>query len=128
MSKSCFSHFSLTPSLFFYNLQHVSSTNRLHLSSLRFPSDVVVAAVKNISIERKIGRNLGVMSPVSVDMSPASAASSKPWLEPAVTEKVRVVANIFISFIGAGVLGLPYAFKEAGLMEGKIIFLCSLKN
>lgn len=32
----------------------------------------------------------------------------------------RVVANIFISFIGAGVLGLPYAFKEAGLMEGEI--------
>ena len=60
------------------------------------------------------------MSPVSVDMSPASAASSKPWLEPAVTEKVRVVANIFISFIGAGVLGLPYAFKEAGLMEGMV--------
>lgn len=32
-----------------------------------------------------------------------------------------MVANIFISFIGAGVLGLPYAFKEAGLMEGTLI-------
>ena len=26
--------------------------------------------------------------------------------------------NIFISFIGAGILGLPYAFKKAGLFEG----------
>ncbi len=34
---------------------------------------------------------------------------------------VRLVSNIFISFIGAGVLGLPYAFKEAGLLEGAIV-------
>jgi len=25
---------------------------------------------------------------------------------------IKVFGNIFISFIGAGVLGLPYAFKE----------------
>ena len=36
---------------------------------------------------------------------------------------VRIVANIFISFIGAGVLGLPYAFKVAGLPEGTIIMV-----
>ncbi|XP_074650041.1 uncharacterized protein LOC141905165 [Tubulanus polymorphus] len=34
---------------------------------------------------------------------------------------VKIFANIFISFIGAGVLGLPYAFKEAGLLEGIIV-------
>ena len=28
------------------------------------------------------------------------------------TDPVKIVANIFISFIGAGVLGLPYAFKR----------------
>jgi len=43
----------------------------------------------------------------------------------------RVVANIFISFIGAGVLGLPYAFKQAGLLEGVLVMLivafCSVK-
>jgi len=27
----------------------------------------------------------------------------------------KVFGNIFISFIGAGVLGLPYAFKEVSL-------------
>jgi len=31
----------------------------------------------------------------------------------------RIIANIFISFIGAGVLGLPYAFKVAGMLEVK---------
>ena len=44
---------------------------------------------------------------------------------------IRVVANIFISFIGAGVLGLPYAFKQAGLFEGLLIMTlvayCSVK-
>ena len=26
--------------------------------------------------------------------------------------RIKIFANIFISFIGAGILGLPYAFKE----------------
>ena len=26
--------------------------------------------------------------------------------------KIKIFGNIFISFIGAGILGLPYAFKE----------------
>ncbi|XP_013395814.1 amino acid transporter AVT3B isoform X1 [Lingula anatina] len=34
---------------------------------------------------------------------------------------VKIFANIFISFIGAGVLGLPFAFKEAGIIEGTVI-------
>ena len=34
---------------------------------------------------------------------------------------VRIVANIFIAFLGAGMLGLPYAFKEAGFIEGFLI-------
>jgi len=38
-------------------------------------------------------------------------------------DPVKIVANIFISFIGAGVLGLPYAFKRAGLMEGVIVMV-----
>ncbi|XP_065886219.1 uncharacterized protein [Dysidea avara] len=33
----------------------------------------------------------------------------------------KIFANIFISFIGAGILGLPFAFKEAGLYEGIIV-------
>ena len=36
---------------------------------------------------------------------------------------VKIFGNIFISFIGAGVLGLPYAFKEAGVLEGCLV-LC----
>ncbi|XP_072040988.1 uncharacterized protein [Amphiura filiformis] len=36
---------------------------------------------------------------------------------------VKIFANIFISFVGAGVLGLPFAFKEAGILEGTIIMV-----
>lgn len=35
----------------------------------------------------------------------------------------KVFANIFISFVGAGVLGLPFAFKEVGTLLG--VLLCS---
>lgn len=36
---------------------------------------------------------------------------------------MKIFGNIFISFIGAGVLGLPYAFKEAGVLEGSLILV-----
>ncbi|XP_071504663.1 uncharacterized protein [Diadema antillarum] len=39
------------------------------------------------------------------------------------TNPVKIFANIFISFVGAGVLGLPFAFKEAGILEGVLIML-----
>lgn len=29
-----------------------------------------------------------------------------------ITSPAKIIANVFISFIGAGLLGLPYAFKE----------------
>ncbi|XP_059150085.1 uncharacterized protein LOC131936955 isoform X1 [Physella acuta] len=35
----------------------------------------------------------------------------------------KICANIFIAFVGAGVLGLPYAFKEAGILEGVFIII-----
>ncbi|XP_065347558.1 uncharacterized protein LOC135944493 isoform X1 [Cloeon dipterum] len=39
------------------------------------------------------------------------------------TSPVKILANIFISFIGAGILGLPYAFKEAGIIEGIVVMV-----
>ncbi|XP_068219838.1 uncharacterized protein [Palaemon carinicauda] len=38
-----------------------------------------------------------------------------------ITSPTKIVANIFVSFIGAGMLGLPFAFKESGIMEGALI-------
>ena len=39
----------------------------------------------------------------------------------------KVFGNIFISFIGAGVLGLPYAFKEVGAFQsGCVVLLCCI--
>ena len=35
---------------------------------------------------------------------------------PGTGNPIKIMANIFISFIGAGVLGLPYAFKEVCLL------------
>ncbi|KAF4518691.1 hypothetical protein B566_EDAN002727 [Ephemera danica] len=39
------------------------------------------------------------------------------------TSPIKILANIFISFIGAGILGLPYAFKEAGVIEGFVVMI-----
>jgi len=39
------------------------------------------------------------------------------------SDPVKIFSNIFISFIGAGVLGLPYAFKRAGILEGIIVMI-----
>jgi solute carrier family 36 (proton-coupled amino acid transporter) len=36
----------------------------------------------------------------------------------------KTLANIFISFIGAGILGLPYAFMRAGLVLGTLFMIC----
>lgn len=34
---------------------------------------------------------------------------------------LKITSSIFISFIGSGVLGLPYAFKRSGVIEGALI-------
>ncbi|XP_005103592.2 amino acid transporter AVT3B [Aplysia californica] len=44
-----------------------------------------------------------------------------PSSGPGTANPLKIFANIFIAFIGAGVLGLPYAFKEAGLLESSVI-------
>eukprot|EP00116_Pleurobrachia_bachei_P014475 sb/3474737/ len=38
--------------------------------------------------------------------------------------QLKLCGNIFITFIGAGILGLPYAFKEAGIIEGAVVLAC----
>jgi proton-coupled amino acid transporter len=35
----------------------------------------------------------------------------------------KTLANVFISFIGAGILGLPSAFKESGLVLGAVFLV-----
>ena len=41
----------------------------------------------------------------------------------------KILANIFIAFIGAGVLGLPFAFKEVCMMSwGKEFYFINLDN
>lgn len=36
---------------------------------------------------------------------------------------LKTAANLFISFLGAGVLGLPYAFRRSGLTQGVVFML-----
>lgn len=38
-------------------------------------------------------------------------------------DPIKIIANIFISFIGAGVLGLPYAFKKVRILQHRCIEL-----
>ena len=40
--------------------------------------------------------------------------------------RIKTFANIFISFIGAGILGLPYAFKEVCAWQWRVKFYLSL--
>ena len=38
-------------------------------------------------------------------------------------QPIKIMANIFISFIGAGILGLPYVFKGVGVIKmGKTVW------
>ena len=37
--------------------------------------------------------------------------------------KVKTFGNIFISFVGAGVLGLPYAFSMVGTAPSSLLLL-----
>ena len=48
-------------------------------------------------------------------MSTASEMSLKHYL--------KLFGNIFISFMGAGILGLPYAYKQAGVIQGTLTLL-----
>lgn len=63
--------------------------------------------------------------------SPPSASSSKikpredtPLLDgkhPPLSSQPKTFANVFISVVGAGVLGLPYAFKRTGWIMGLLM-------
>jgi solute carrier family 36 (proton-coupled amino acid transporter) len=36
---------------------------------------------------------------------------------------LKALSNIFISFVGAGVLGLPHAFQRSGLVQGPLVMV-----
>lgn len=37
----------------------------------------------------------------------------------------KMLSNILISFVGSGILGLPYAFSEAGMVQGSFVLALS---
>ena len=39
------------------------------------------------------------------------------------SKTLKAAANMFISILGAGVLGLPYAFRRSGLTQGTIVMI-----
>ena len=43
-------------------------------------------------------------------------------------DAARLVSNIFISFVGAGILGLPYAFRKSGTLLKKALLVFRLYN
>ena len=43
-------------------------------------------------------------------------------------DAARLVSNIFISFVGAGILGLPYAFRKSGTLLKKALLVFRLNN
>lgn len=39
------------------------------------------------------------------------------------SKSLKAAANMFISILGAGVLGLPFAFRQSGLSQGVIVMI-----
>ncbi|MQM10466.1 hypothetical protein Taro_043360 [Colocasia esculenta] len=61
---------------------------------------------------------------------PEEASSSSPLLLPGhpdagrpLSSQPKTFANVFIAIVGAGVLGLPYAFKRTGWVAGSLMLL-----
>lgn len=56
--------------------------------------------------------------------SPTSHTGHNEFGSPGSSSQIQVAVNIFISFVGSGMLGMPYAFKQSGWVLGCICLCC----
>ena len=83
----------------------------------------------NTQLEKIHESGVGLLTPLELD---ADTSSSKPvgdrlalWKRDLADETkpgtLKVIGNTFVSFIGAGILGLPYAFSKVGVTVGCVV-------
>eukprot|EP00916_Digyalum_oweni_P006072 GHVL01010462.1.p1 GENE.GHVL01010462.1~~GHVL01010462.1.p1 ORF type:complete len:168 (+),score=25.97 GHVL01010462.1:67-504(+) len=72
---------------------------------------ITIDEYKKVGYENQISE-IGVSTPISVSVESKN-----------LTGTTSTLVNSFIAFIGAGMLDLPYAFKQSGIILGCIILI-----
>uniref|UniRef100_A0A7N0UXW6 Amino acid transporter transmembrane domain-containing protein n=1 Tax=Kalanchoe fedtschenkoi TaxID=63787 RepID=A0A7N0UXW6_KALFE len=62
-------------------------------------------------------------SPMRLPLIIASLSNNNQNISPPLSSQPKTFANVFISIVGAGVLGLPYAFKRTGWLTSLLILV-----
>lgn len=80
--------------------------------------------VKTITVETSSTPNL---TNNTTTTSPTSHTGHNEFGLPGSATQTQVAVNIFISFVGSGMLGMPYAFKQSGWVLG-CVCLCLISS
>jgi proton-coupled amino acid transporter len=86
--------------------------------------------VKTITIDTTTTPNLtsnNSSSTRTTTTSPTSHTGHNEFGSPGSATEIQVAVNIFISFVGSGMLGMPYAFKQSGWVLG-CLCLCLISS
>lgn len=82
---------------------------------------------KNVMLRKALHHNMRFALTGFLNSSPVAPRcciyGMPACLQAPKSRTLKTAANLFISFLGAGVLGLPYAFRRSGLTQGVVFML-----